>query len=378
MRSVIFPFVAAMLMASAASAQLPEPPKNPPIFSAMTAIWEGQMDAPLPAPKGSVREVHWELARLLPGRTDMTLTPKRSIIATYDAQQHEVKRVDEDPSSQHKSVTTSVWENGRIQSRIYEGAPPASRAQAGTKQDRWDRWTYDPGGHVVEIQRGYGASLENHYLNFAYDSQGRVLRWDFRQGAEDKKSSRTEFKYSGNTVEKDVFIPDGREAGSQIQELDGANRVVDLKVSDLSKGELKLWYHTKFRYDEKGRVIEQDTDPYDFGEGADDAPMPGKFVAEYDDEKHSVDQRFYAEGKLAFHAIGRLDANGLLIELRKFDHTGKRQRARNLSSIRRPTKWRLDREALCGKLNMTITETGLNESAGLRPPMAARAYWSNT
>jgi len=289
----------------------------------MTAIWEGEMDAPLPTPKGPVQEIHWEMSRMFPGQVGTTLVPKRSIDVTYDTLQHELKRVDEDPSNHSKVVTTSVWENGRIQSRVYEGAPPAHRAQAATKQDRWNRWTYDSSGHVIEFQRGYGASLENHYLNFAYDSQGRVLRWDYRQGAEDKPSSRTEFKYSGNTVEKGVFIPDGREASLQVQELDGSNRVVDLKVSDLSKGEMKLWYHAKFKYDEKGRVIEQETDPYDFGEGSDDAPMPGKFVAVYDDEKHSVDQKFYAEGKLAFHAIGQLDADGLLVGLRKFDAAGK-------------------------------------------------------
>jgi len=288
----------------------------------MTAFWRDGMDAPLPAPKGPVQEIKWEESRMLPGQSNTTLTPKRSIVVTYNAEGHEVKRVDDDLFYHSKSTVTTAWDGDRILSRLSEDAPLDSQAQKGTTRKRWDRWTYDSAGHLVELQRGSGANLGNHYLNFAYDDQGRVLRWERREGGADRPAGHTEVNYKGNSVETSEFNAGGREVSLQVQVLNEAGRVVDLEFSDSSKGELKLWYHSRFKYDDKGRVIEQDTDPYDFDAGSDYAPLPGKLVAQYDDSQHTVDQKFYEpEGKLVIHAIGQLDRDGFLIAYRVFDRS---------------------------------------------------------
>jgi hypothetical protein len=92
----------------------------------------------------------------------------------------------------------------------------------------------------------------------------------------------------------------------------------------MKKRVLTPWYHAAFKYDDKGRIIEQNTDPYEFGEGDDNSPMPGKLTAQYDDEKHTVEQKFFeTNGKLGLRCIGQLDRDGLLIALQKFDGAGK-------------------------------------------------------
>jgi hypothetical protein len=74
--------------------------------------------------------------------------------------------------------------------------------------------------------------------------------------------------------------------------VDDKKRVTELKVSDISGGQLKVWYHVAFKYDQKGRVIEQDTDPFKFGSGDDYSPLPGKVLVSYDDEKRTGEQKY--------------------------------------------------------------------------------------
>lgn len=70
----------------------------------------------------------------------------------------------------------------------------------------------------------------------------------------------------------------------QGQVLEGSNRVIGLKVSDLNEGQLKLWYQVSFKYDGKARVVEQNTDPQ-LGSSDDYSPIPGKLVVQYDDRR---------------------------------------------------------------------------------------------
>jgi hypothetical protein len=102
--------------------------------------------------------------------------------------------------------------------------------------------------------------------------------------------------------------------------------VIDLTVSDLSAGQLKLWYHVAFKYDNKGRVVEQNTDPFKLGSGDDYSPIPGKLVVSYDDYKHAGEQRFYdTDGKLALHTTFEFDRDGIITKLRVLDASGKEQ-----------------------------------------------------
>jgi hypothetical protein len=103
-------------------------------------------------------------------------------------------------------------------------------------------------------------------------------------------------------------------------------RVADLKVSDLSAGQLKLWYHVSFKYDDKGRVIEQNTDPYKVGSGDDYSPVPGKLVVDYDHEKSSGEQKFYGiDGKLVLHTRFGFDRDGIFTKVSLVDASGKEQ-----------------------------------------------------
>jgi hypothetical protein len=137
----------------------------------------------------------------------------------------------------------------------------------------------------------------------------------------------TEIKYEGRKItlsrtpkyQKITFF-------EQVQIIDDKNRAVDLKVSDLSGGQLTQWYHVRFKYDDKGRVIEQNTDPYKVGDGDDYSPVPGKFVVEYNDEKRSGEQKFYDPGdKLVLHTKFEFDRDGALTKLRGVDASGKEQ-----------------------------------------------------
>lgn len=111
-----------------------------------------------------------------------------------------------------------------------------------------------------------------------------------------------------------------------MQLVDDGKRVIDLKVSDLSGGQLTQWYHVKFKYDEKGRVVEQNTDQFKLGSGDDYSPLPGKLVVEYNDEKHSGEQRFYdTDGKLVLHTTFTFDRDGISTKLRVLDASGKEQ-----------------------------------------------------
>lgn len=81
-----------------------------------------------------------------------------------------------------------------------------------------------------------------------------------------------------------------------------------------------------FKYDEKGRVIEQSTDPFKLGSGDDYSPIPGRLVVEYTDEKHSGEQKFFdTDGKLVLHTTFTFDRDGGLTKLRVVDASGKEQ-----------------------------------------------------
>jgi len=97
----------------------------------------------------------------------------------------------------------------------------------------------------------------------------------------------TEISYTGNKITLSRLQKYRRgKFFEQVQVVDDKKRVIDLKVSDLSGSQLKLWYHVTFKYDDKDRVVEQSTDPFKLGSGDDYSPIPGKLVVSYDDEKH--------------------------------------------------------------------------------------------
>jgi hypothetical protein len=192
--------------------------------------------------------------------------------------------------------------------------------------EKWENWTYGPGGKLSDVLIGSGNEERNHYLNFKYDTAGRLVSLEYWQNGAAFSSS--EIKYEGNTITDQKFNLDRKKVFEKVVVLDEYKRVVDLKVSDSDNGQLKLWYHSRFRYDAQGRVTEQNTDPYDFGDGSDYAPLPGKLVVDYDDAHHTREQRFYdPDGKLVLRTLAELDRDGVAISMKAIDAAGKEQTA---------------------------------------------------
>lgn len=300
------------LPAAQAIADLPGPPKNPPIFSQMTVIMQGSLEYQDTVDiKGPVSGVGREI-------TDprQSSRPYRKTTLKFDDDGRLIERVDEDSLGVY--TTTNVWDKGKLQNQTVSH----HRTDRKFDWDEWQRWNYDKDSRLSEFHAGRNKQeLLNDYVNFKYDSQGRPL------GYELYAQTVTEIAYEGNKITLSRFQKDQRRKFfEQVQVVDDGKRVIDLKVSDLSGGQLTQWYHMKFKYDEKGRVVEQNTDPFKLGSGDDYSPLPGKLVVEYNDEKHSGEQKFYdADGKLVLHTTFTFDRDGIFTKLRVLDASGKEQ-----------------------------------------------------
>jgi hypothetical protein len=300
------------LPAAQAIADLPGPPKNPPIFSQMTVIWQGGLQYQNTINmKGSVASVEREEAQ----SPDQNPNPYHTTSkCKFDEDGHLGKCVNEDYLG--VSTTTNVLENGKLQSQNV-----SHHRNDGKFPDwnEWERWTYDKDGHLSEFKVGRDGQPTNDYVNFKYDSKGRPL------GYELYAQTLTEISYVGNKIILNTLRKYQRHKFfEQVQTVNDKGRVVDLRVSDGNP--LKTWYHVAFKYDDEGRVVEQSTDPFKLGSGDDDSPIPGRLVVSYDDEKHSGEQRFYdTDGKLALHTSFEFDRDGILTKLRVLDASGKEQ-----------------------------------------------------
>lgn len=298
-------------------AELPGPPKNPPIFSQMTVIMQGGLQyADMANFKGPVAEVRREQIQSpnqSPNPNNRTATMK------FDDRGQMIERIDED--SMGSSTLTNVFLEGKLQSQTVEHRQTGSKT-SGRKD--WSRWTYDGHGRLSEYRAGQDKEEQNHYLNFKYDSDGRLLGCEYRQSGEEWPFSFTEVTYSGNSIDESTLDEQGHKIYEQVQVVDGSNRVIDLKVSDRNEGPLKLWYHVTFKYDEKGRVVEQNTDPFKLGSGDDGSPIPGKLIVRYDDEKRIGEQEFYeTDGKLALHTRFTFDRDGIPTKFGVLNDSGK-------------------------------------------------------
>ncbi len=332
--------------------QLPGPPPNPDVFSAMSALMQQvPLESPQPAakPKGNVAELIWEDFQSDPhDRTKATNFSKRLVIR-YDQEQREVEQTESADPRGFVTKTVSVYRNGLLESKRFERSKDGKLA--GTPS--YLRWRYDAKGNVVDFQRGPNGSPENHFLNYQYDPQGRPTGWVYQQEANEFVST-TKIRYSGNTVETSTFDEHGEKTSMQLQTLDPAGHVSDLEVYERSSKEntLKLLYHSRFQFDSQGRVIQQETDPYNFEAGDDYQPYPGKLVVHYDDVAHTREQRFYdSNGTLAFRNLAELDRDNIVCSLRVFDSTGKERQegelfpsGTSLVPVSRPgkTRWEVD------------------------------------
>jgi hypothetical protein len=304
------------LPAAQAIADLPGPPKNPPIFSEMTVILQGGLEFENTIDiSGPVAEVQ----RVDQLQSQSETAERRVTTLKFDDQERLVKRISQDMLG--STTTTNIFREGKLQSQTVD----YHSTSHGDWQE-WQRWSYDEHGRVSDFRAGRDKVEWNHYLNFKYDAQDRPLGYEYLDSKIGGSPIFTELSYSGKIVTMNRFGDNRRKFFEQVQILDDQNRVIDLKVSDLSGGELKQWYHVKFEYDAKGRVTEQTTDPFKLGSGDDYSPIPGKLVVDYDDEKHSGEQTFFdTDGKLVLHTTFAFDHNGALTKLRVVSPSDKKR-----------------------------------------------------
>ena len=182
------------LPAAQAIAELPGPPKNPPIFSQMTVIMQGGLDYQDTADiKGPVSRVEHEM-------TDprQSSRPYRKTTLKFDDDGRLTNRVDED--SLGVSAATNVWANGRLQSQTVSHHRSDGKL---ADWNEWQRWNYDKDGRLSEFHAGRNKQeLLNDYVNFKYDSQGRPL------GYELYAQTLTEIAYEGNKITLSRFPKD--------------------------------------------------------------------------------------------------------------------------------------------------------------------------
>lgn len=302
--------------AAQAIAELPGPPKTPPVFSQMTVILQGglQFENTIGV-KGQVAEVQ----RVDQAQAQNQAEERRITILKFDDQERLIKRIYQDRLG--TTEATNVFRDGKLQSQTVD----YHSANHGDWQE-WQRWNYDEHGRLSDFRAGRDKAEWNHYFNFKYDAQERPLGSEYVDSKIGGSPVFTEISYSGKTVTLGRFGDNRHKFFEQVQMIDDQNRVIDLKVSDLNGGELKQWYHVEFKYDAKGRVTEQITDPFKLGSGDDYSPIPGKLMVQYDDEKHSGEQKFFdTDGKLVLHTTFAFDHDGALTKLRVIDASGKEQ-----------------------------------------------------
>jgi hypothetical protein len=286
-------------------------PRNPPIFSQATVIFQGELQYQNgDTPKGSVKTIERTEEQQVaqnpnPFHTKTTLQ--------FDESNHLVKRINE--ASNGISTTTFVWENGKLQREETNHYKKDAKIPGWTD---WNEWSYDKNGHLSEFRSGRDKAANTDLVDFKYDSKGRLL------GYELLAREVIEISYVGDQVTQSNFQENqNRKTYEQVQTIDNKGRVTDLKVSDMTGGRLTPWYHVAFKYDDQGRVIEQRTDPFKLGSGDDYSPLPGTLTVEYDDVNQTGDQIFYGpDGKLALHTKFAYDRDGIFTQLRVLDSSG--------------------------------------------------------
>ncbi len=231
-----------------------------------------------------------------------------SIVSTYDGAGRLVEMIRKELG--RESVTTNRYESSRLVSQ--ETTFP-NRPQPSPKF--WNYWVYDAAGKLIDCRRGAGDKNQNHWTNFKRDSQGRLLSFEYRQGAMDELLSRTVFRYSADAKSIDILQYDaaGAVTSSAIQSADDGGRVIALATRDRDWRTKQLGPAVKirFRYDDKGRLIEQESDPRKVEPSEHEVP-PGKISIAYDDVNRTK-TTLYSGDKGPLLSIVSYDANGATV-----------------------------------------------------------------
>lgn len=173
-----------------AIANLPGPPRNPPIFSQMTVILQGDLQFEnMTDMRGPVAEVQ----RVDQPQSQNKGAQRRLTTLKFDDQERLIKQIYEDEFG--TTTVTNVFRDGRLQSQTVDH----HSTNRGDWQE-WQRWSYDENGRLSDFRAGRDKVEWNHYLNFKYDADGRPLRYEYCDSKLGGPPVLAEISYSGKTV----------------------------------------------------------------------------------------------------------------------------------------------------------------------------------
>jgi hypothetical protein len=277
---------------------------NPEIVSLLTLVAEqDQVENPKANLRGNVTSVDWEQVRVERTRSGSTKEVfLHSKFTRYDAEGHAVEKVDRESSSETRTIND--YTNGALVSM--RGRAFSKDTDRPIGEEFWQTFRYDAAGQLIEMRRGRGQKLENHFIQ-GYAS-GRLTRREVRQGTLDVLIYTEEFHYmeSPLIVERRILLPNGSAKRSTRLRLDSTNKVVELWDEE--------GYHVRWVYDDRGRVIEQLTDTYRVPDGCDSCPLPGKVQTQYEDSMRT-ETFFGATGKAVLRRITKLERDGFFASI---------------------------------------------------------------
>jgi hypothetical protein len=263
---------------------------------------------PMIPPKGPVARIVFTEYNLLAKTQPPPV--RREVIEEFNDLGQKVTQIEGGGPSQIKSVMT--YQDGHVISQEYL----SGHKDQPLKPDGWNRWVYDI-DRLIDFRQGFGDRLHVHYTNFKYDAEGRLTGNDYRGGPDDVLGGRVEYRYAkdGKTITTLKYYAHGVLSESQVLTLDETGQIVELVLSKLNGNRgLKRAKHIRFRYDVRGRLIEQDTDPFEIDPSSSEwPPAPGKVLIAYDDAKGTREISYTYHDEHIVSKV-RMDESGAIVE----------------------------------------------------------------
>ncbi len=286
-------------------------PPQPPFRTLLGMVDPGKLATdPSITPKGgAVSEVFYEELRGMATPAGTAGAVEASVRTKFDEQGHVIEQVEN--RWNRETHTLYSYQDGRLVKM--ETTSPNGKKAAPTS---WSYWTYEARGKLTEYRRGNGTAIQNHELGFHYDNKGRLLGFEYRQGADDRPFSRTEISYSndGKTIVVTRTFAESKITDRSTRTLDDQGRVVRVMLD--SEGRATKEQATKifFRYDEQGRLVEQTTDAQKFSDsGAEHDLPPGTISIAYDDRIHTKTTRYSIPNQGSVESVVMQDESGATI-----------------------------------------------------------------
>jgi hypothetical protein len=285
-------------------------PPRPPFITFLGIVMPGTLvtDKSVP-PAGPVAQTLYEELRAHATPAGPAGEVMYSITATWDEGGRVIEEVRREGGAESDTINRYVGARLVSQETTYlHTRQPVPKT--------WNYWVYDPSGKLTEYRRGKADQIQNHDTNFKRDEQGRLTSFEYRQGAKDELSSRPELRYSndGKTVDITQYDAAGAIVLSTTQTVDDQEHVVTAAIRDRDwktkqmKAPLKVF----FRYDKKGRLIEQDTAAYAFDKSNEQELPPGKISIVYDDVKNTKTTSYSGDEGSMVLAVAR-NASGATV-----------------------------------------------------------------